>query len=211
VASAPSADASAPTPEEPNHAGSGATPDAAPETTEPAAAAAADKLPGFMLRAQRAEARRRQRWPYALAAAAFALLLVGQIALHFRDLLAAAWPATKPPLQTACRLIGCTVGAPLRIDSLSVESVALRRIEDTPMHLLQLVVRNRAATDVRMPWIDLTLSDTQGRTTARRMIDARQLGAAGDRLAPQREVALQALLDLGETAVAGYTVELFYP
>jgi predicted Zn finger-like uncharacterized protein len=174
--------------------------------TEPA-----EPLPGFLLRAQRAEARRRRRWPDAVLAAALLLLLCGQIALHYRDLFAAAWPASRPPLAAACRVLGCELRAPLRIEGFTVESVLLRRIDESPMHLLQVVVRNRAGTAARLPAIDLALTDLEGRTTARRMIEARDLGAASDQLPPQGEVALQALLDLGDTRVAGYTVELFYP
>jgi predicted Zn finger-like uncharacterized protein len=203
-AAAPVPSAAAPSPE----AGGNAAGTTAPEApaTEPA-----QPLPGFLLRAQRAEARRRRPWPDALLAAALLLLLGGQIALHYRDLFAAAWPATRAPLAAACGVLGCELRAPLRIEGFTVESVVLRRVDESPMHLLQVVVRNRAGTAARLPTIDLALTDLEGRTTARRMIDARDLGATGDQLPAQGEVALQALLDLGDTRVAGYTVELFYP
>lgn len=160
---------------------------------------------------QRQAARRRQRLPLALAAAALVLLLAGQIGLHFRDLIAVSWPGTQPVLAAACRALGCELRAPLAIEQVSVESFTLRRIEGTHSYLLQLTLRSRAPHDVRLPAIDLTLTDLQGRTLVRRMLDARDLGAAGDRLAPQRELTLQALVDLGELPVAGYTAELFYP
>lgn len=191
---------------------------AEPASAEPASAAPAERatppqpLPGFLVRAQqRQAARRRQRLPLALAAAALVLLLAGQIGLHFRDLIAVSWPATRPVLAAACRALGCELRAPLAIEQVSVESFTLRRIEGTHSYLLQLALRSRAPHDVRMPAIDLTLTDLQGRTLVRRMLDARDLGAAGDRLAPQRELTLQALVDLGELPVAGYTAELFYP
>ncbi|HRY89889.1 MAG TPA: zinc-ribbon and DUF3426 domain-containing protein [Rubrivivax sp.] len=193
---------------------------AEPAPAEPASAEAApaepatppQPLPGFLVRAQqRQAARRRQRLPLALAAAALVLLLAGQIGLHFRDLIAVSWPATQPVLAAACRALGCELRAPLAIEQVSVESFTLRRIEGTHSYLLQLALRSRAPHDVRMPAIDLTLTDLQGRTLVRRMLDARDLGAAGDRLAPQRELTLQALVDLGELPVAGYTAELFYP
>lgn len=193
---------------------------AEPAPAEPASAEAApaepatppQPLPGFLVRAQqRQAARRRQRLPLALAAAALVLLLAGQIGLHFRDLIAVSWPATQPVLAAACRALGCELRAPLAIEQVSVESFTLRRIEGTHSYLLQLALRSRAPHDVRLPAIDLTLTDLQGRTLVRRMLDARDLGAAGDRLAPQRELTLQALVDLGELPVAGYTAELFYP
>lgn len=184
-----------------------------PAEAAPAEAATPPQpLPGFLVRAQqRQAARRRQRRPLALAAAALVLLLAGQIGLHFRDLIAVSWPATQPVLAAACRALGCELRAPLAIEQVSVESFTLRRIEGTHRYLLQLALRSRAPHDVRMPAIDLMLTDLQGRTLVRRMLDARDLGAAGDRLAPQRELTLQALVDLGELPVAGYTAELFYP
>ena len=38
-----------------------------------------------------------------------------------------------------------------------------------------------------------------------------ELGQTAQSLPPRGEVAFQAMLELGEQRVAGYTVELFYP
>jgi hypothetical protein len=142
---------------------------------------------------------------------ALMLTLVAQIALHHRDRLAAAWPQTEPWLQAACQLLGCRVEAPRRIESLSVDSSGLVRMPDSPLYRLSLVVQNRAPTPVRMPAIDLVLSDGQGQTMARRVLTAAELGSPATSVAAGGDVTLQATLDLGERRVAGYTVELFYP
>jgi len=73
------------------------------------------------------------------------------------------------------------------------------------------VVRNRAASEVRMPAVDLAVTDPQGQTTARRVLFAAELGQDATSLPAQGEATLQAMLSLGEHRVAGYTVELFYP
>ena len=74
------------------------------------------------------------------------------------------------------------------------------------------MLQNRAPTAVRMPAIDLALTDTQGQTMARRVLRGRRTGQhAPTACRHGGEVALQAMLDLGEQRVAGYTVELFYP
>ena len=70
-----------------------------------------------MRRAERA-ARRRQparRGVLALLAALLALLLVGQVGFHYRDHLAAGWPATRPVLQAGCDVLGCRIEAPRRM------------------------------------------------------------------------------------------------
>jgi predicted Zn finger-like uncharacterized protein len=186
----------------------------------PGAATAADApsllstpTPGFVLRAERAARRRGSKWRGALAALSLLLLLLlgAQIALHYRDDLAAAWPPSRPWLLTACTALGCRVEPPRHIESLSVDSSALVRIEGSPVYRLSLVVHNRSAAAVRMPAVDLALTDTQGQTMARRVLLAPELGHSADHLPARGDVALQALLDLGEQGVAGYTVELFYP
>jgi len=152
-----------------------------------------------------------QPWLQAAAALLLVALLGGQIALHYRDHVAAAWPDTQPWLQAACTLLGCRIEAPRRIDSLSVDSSGLVRLPDSPLYRLSLVLRNKAATAVQMPAIDLALTDSQGQTMARRVLTAAELGHPADKLPAGGEITLQAALDLGERRVAGYTVELFYP
>ena len=169
--------------------------------------------PEFVRRADRA-ARWRQparRGPLAAVALLLVALLVGQIALHYRDHLAAAWPGTRPWLLAACNVLGCSVEAPRRIDSLHVDSSGLVRVQDSALHRLSLVLQNKAPTTVRMPAIDLVLTDAQGQTLARRVLSVAELGNAGSSLPAGGELSLQAMLDLGERRVAGYTVELFYP
>ena len=184
-----------------------AAPEAATETASPA------PTPEFIRRADRAARWRHPARRGTLAAVALLLvaLLAGQIALHFRDQLAAHWPPTRPGLSAVCQLLGCRVEAPRHIDSLNVESSGLVRMQDSPLYRLSLVLQNKAQTPVRMPAIDLALTDTRGQTMARRVLTAAELGNPAESLPAGGEVTLQATLDLGEQRVAGYTVELFYP
>ena len=185
------------------------------ETTEaaPAEAAAPAPTPEFVRRADRAARWRHpaRRGTLATLAALLLALLGAQAALHYRDHVAAAWPGTQPWLQAACTLLGCRIEPPRRIDALNVDSSGLVRLQDSPLYRLSLVVQNKAPTRVRMPAIDLALTDGQGQTTVRRVLTAAELGEAADSLPAGGEVTLQATLDLGERRVAGYTVELFYP
>ncbi len=169
--------------------------------------------PEFVRRAERAARWRHpaRRGPLAAAALLLVALLAGQIALHYRDRVAASWPDTRPWLQAACSLLACSIEAPRRIDSLNVDSSGLVRMQDSPLYRLSLVLQNKAPTAVRMPAIDLALTDFQGQTTARRVLTVAELGHPADSLPAGGEVALQATLDLGDRRVAGYTIELFYP
>jgi len=187
--------------------------EASPAAAGPEAAAEPGPTPEFIRRADRAE-----RWRHPArrgllggVALALAALLAGQMALHYRDTVAATWPATRPALQAACQLLDCRIEAPRRIDSLNVDSSGLVRLPDSPFYSLSLVVQNKAATVVRVPAFDLALTDTQGQTVVRRVFTAAELGQPVEQLPAGGELALQATLDLGERRIAGYTVELFYP
>lgn len=193
-----------------------AAPTATAEAPQPGPAgedAAPSPTPEFIRRADRAARQRAplRLGPLALLALLLLALLAAQIGLHYRDRIAAAWPATRPLLLAACGALGCEVQAPRRIDSLHVDSSGLARIHDSALHRLSLVVRNKAPTPVRMPAVELTLTDAQGLTLARRVFTAAELGQPAMRIDAGAEASLQATLDLGERRVAGYTVELFYP
>ncbi|MEO7851264.1 MAG: DUF3426 domain-containing protein, partial [Rubrivivax sp.] len=175
--------------------------------------------PQFLRHAERAERWRRPavRWALAVLSLLLAATLAAQLALHYRDAMAAQWPLSRPWLQRACQAAGCSIAAPRRIDALSVDSSGLLRADGVGQYRLSLVLNNRAGTEVLMPAIDLVLTDEQGRTLVRRVLSAKDLGAEHSALAPRAELALagmldlSALSDLGERRVNGYTVELFYP
>jgi predicted Zn finger-like uncharacterized protein len=168
--------------------------------------------PDFLRRADR-----RARWRsaparFALVAlsALAALALVMQAAHHFRDALAAQWPATRPALAAWCRSAGCRIEAPRRIDDVSVESTALTRAIGFDAFVLSVTLRSRGRVALATPSVDLSLTDGNGRLVARRALSPPDFGAASV-LQPGAEAALQVMLNAGNYRVAGYTVEIFYP
>lgn len=176
--------------------------------------ASSEPAPSFLRDEAQAAQWRRPRVRRALAtlAALLALILAVQVALQRRDELAARWPATAPTLIALCGLLGCEVEAPRTLDALAVESSGLTRVEGAPLYRLQVALRNRANTPVLTPALDLTLTDLRGEIVARRVLQAADFGGrAPGRLAAGADWSVNALLDLGDTRVAGYTVELFYP
>jgi len=169
--------------------------------------------PSFMRQAERAA---RWRQPAMLAGlwAGVVVLALGamlQMALLWRDSLAAHLPGTAPALQAACRLAGCSVQPLRRIQQLSVESSGLNRLEGSSLYRLQLVLRNRADTAVMVPALDLALTDPQGQLVARRVLPVAELGVAQTALQAGQELPITALVSTGERRVEGYTLELFYP
>lgn len=168
--------------------------------------------PSFVLKAERA-ARWRQpgvRFTLALASLLAATALAAQVAIAHRDLLAAMLPAARPLLQQACVSLGCQVGSYHHIESLTVESSGLVRIDNAPVYRLAVSLRNRGAVEVAAPALDLAVTDAQGQPIARRVLTMSDLGLPLQTLRAGSEVPVQAPLAI-DGAVSGYTVEIFYP
>jgi predicted Zn finger-like uncharacterized protein len=179
----------------------GPSPDDAPATA------------AFLVQAERA-ARWRRPWVHAalgVSAVALTTLLAGQVGVHFRDQLAATEPALRQPLETLCATVGCRIGAPLRIDALSVDSSTIAQATNGTGYRLSVTLRNRAPHPVATPALDLTLTDANGQPIARRVIAASDFGAQAAVLKASIETPLQVWLSAGGAPVAGYTIELFYP
>jgi len=180
-------------------------------TAEPRALSAPTPL--FVRQAERAA---RWRQPRVRAALLAVGLLAGcglalQVVVEYRDLAAARFASARPALEQACAWLGCTVGPAHVIESLVVESSGLVRVEKSDVYKLSVALRNRAALEVALPALDLSLTDGQGQLVARRVIPMSELGVNQATLAAGRELSLNATLQAATAPVAGYTIELFYP
>lgn len=171
--------------------------------------------PHFVTQADRA-ARWRRPLPRALLsllALGLTALLVGQVALQRRDLLAQQVPALRPLLQAACEQLDCVVQLPRRIEDLVVENSALTPATE-PAGALRLTVgvRNRGELTLALPAIDLQLTDASGQAVLRRALTPADFGQkAPAAIAPGAEAQLQLLFANSGPRVTGYTVEVFYP
>ncbi len=175
--------------------------------------AAAEPMPAFVRQVDRAA-----RWRHPAVRAALALGCVAAAALlgwqahgTHHDWLAARWPALAPVAERLCALRGCTLEPPRRLEALAVESSGLVRTDSPGTYRLTLSLRNQADMPVRPPAIDLTLSDADGRTAARRVLQASELGLQAAALAPGAEVSAAVRLRVAGSPVVGYTIEVFYP
>ncbi len=169
--------------------------------------------PSFVVQAERAARWRRPgvRLALSLVALLAAAGLGLQAAYVYRDRLAASDPAWRNALRTACASLGCQVGDYRQIDALSVESSALVRVERAPYYRLSVTLRNRSTLEVAAPAIDLSVSDSQGRPIARRVLTMAALGLPLRSLKPGSELPIQVPLAVAERPVSGYSVEIFYP
>lgn len=171
-----------------------------------------DATPEFLRRAERAERWKRPAVRALLAGSAVVLLLglAGQVVFHFRDAWAARQPALAPWLAEGCRWVGCQLGAPRRIDDVVVDSSSLTRLAAIDGYRLTVLVRNRGDGPLATPWIELNLTDADGRLVARRSLDPVAFRAATT-LAPRQDATLTLEFTTPGHRIAGYTVEAFYP
>jgi predicted Zn finger-like uncharacterized protein len=167
----------------------------------------------FLRDAERAARWQRPAMRATLALLALALMIafLAQVTLHFHDRLVAAFPALAVPVERLCSAAGCTIGPPLQINAVRVESSGLTETANRSGYRLSLTLRNRAEHVVATPSIDLRLTDSNGQLVARRVINPSEFGANSATLAPSTDTSLQANLSVGEVRIAGYAVELFYP
>ena len=178
---------------------------------EPAASGAA---PEFLQRAQR-----QARWQsprMRMVQAALVTILVALLGLqavhHHRDGIAARWPVVAPLLTAWCGMTACAIEAPRHIEDVAVESTALTRASPgQDAFKLSVALRNRGATTVAQPSIELSLTDANGQIIARRMLAARDFRVASTSIKPGAEATLQLVLSASSARVSGYTVEIFYP
>ncbi len=186
--------------------------------------AQANAKPSFVASADRAALWRRPRVRAALVLVGVlsVLGLAAQMGHEYRNLVAAAWPESRSWLERACTALNCKVEAAQAIEYMAVESSGLVRVEKSSLYRLQVGLRNRAGIDLAVPALDVTLTDSQGRLIARKVLRAAELGAPQATIGAGRELNVQATLQATAAPggaepvqpvqpIAGYTIELFYP
>ncbi|MCZ2104192.1 MAG: zinc-ribbon domain-containing protein [Burkholderiales bacterium] len=179
----------------------------------PSARAAAE--PGFVRAARRGTFWRRPavRAVLALVVCALGALLVLQVLVQERDLLAARYPATRAWLQSLCAPVGCVVQAPRRIADVVIEASSfIKEREGDAAYVLEVGLKNRAAYEIATPALELTLVDASDDVLVRRVLPPRDLAAPAVLAAQALWTGNMRLRVTQDAArVAGYRVLVFYP
>ncbi len=172
--------------------------------------------PSFMRQASRRSAAAAPGRRVALLSGVVVLCLAWllQGLVHERDRLAAMAPGLTPLIEGVCAQVGCRV-APLRqIEAVLIESASFTKVR-TDVFRLSLTLRNSALTDLALPAIELSLTDSQDRTLLRRAFLAAELGLSTEVLTAGSETAVSLLLGVenhgNAERIAGYRVLAFYP
>ena len=186
---------------------------------EPAADPAAE--PTFMRSAERPARSAAERAVIGILSSIAVFVLIAQAAYVWRDELAARWPVVKPALAAACVPLRCVVALPARLDAIKIVSSSL---QNTPgnrdVYVATLLLRNYADVDVRLPAIEMTLTDTQERPLVRRVFrpgdyvtreSAARRGGEDYGVAADSELPVRIVFEAAGLRVAGFYFDRFYP
>lgn len=160
--------------------------------------------------------RPRRRWPWVLGSVIALVALAVQALLAFRVELATLWPDLRPALTTLCDVAGCDVGLPAKAGLVSIEASDLHPDGATAGRLVMTAtIKNRAPFAQQFPHLELTLTDTNDKAVARKVLaPADYLSARiplADGMAPNADVAAGVVIDAGGLAASGYRLYAFYP
>ncbi len=156
--------------------------------------------------------RKRRSWGalYATAIPLLLLLLIAQTVFHYRDAVAAYWPATKPVLTRLCDAAGCAI-RPLRDVAMNYLSIESSDLQADPAHrgllILTANVRSHAAWALAYPYLELTLTDAKDDVVVRRALAPADYAGGtadvGSGIAPNGEVQIKLFIDASATRAGG--------
>lgn len=150
---------------------------------------------------------------WAVASVLLGLLLLVQSAYFLRDTLASQIPPSRPVLERACELLGCTLSLPKNLAQLQIVGSDLQTEAGGNLRLT-LTLGNRAGHAQAWPMLVLTLTDQRNRPLARRSFapseyldDARRIAAG---VPPRSEQPLTLPLAVHDLAPMGFDLKLSY-
>jgi predicted Zn finger-like uncharacterized protein len=157
--------------------------------------------------------RRAKPWGWRMAGALLLVLLLAQSAYFLRDTLVSQLPQSRPVLEQACAVLGCTLSLPKNPALLQIVGADLQTEAHGGLKLI-LTLGNRADHAQAWPMLVLTLTDQRNRPLARRSfapgeyLDDPQRVAAG--IPPRTEQALSLPLSVRDLAPMGFDLQLTY-
>jgi predicted Zn finger-like uncharacterized protein len=157
--------------------------------------------------------RRVPSWAWGMASALLLVTLLAQTAYFLRDTLVSRLPQTRPALEQACAVLGCTLSLPKNLAYLQIIGSDLQT-ETSGRLRLTLTLGNRAGHAQAWPVLVLTLTDQRNRPLARRSFAPSEYLGDAQRIAgglpPRSEQALSLPLTVRDLAPMGFDLQLTY-
>lgn len=140
------------------------------------------------------------------------LLLMWQVVLSQRHLLAAQEPGLKPILQALCAPVACEVTWSRELKAVQIENTSFSENPEGG-YTLQIRLRNTQHHPVATPYLELNLTDLQDQVVVRRVFSTEEM-ALPPQMTALRDVrsTLNFDLDAGVSEhVSGFRALIFYP
>lgn len=152
----------------------------------------------------------RAAWPFVVGALLLLLVLLGQLAYHYRTdiVLRMAW------LQPLYASLGVGIPLPRNPALVSIETSDLQSDNARGLFVLQATLKNRAAHPQAWPALELSLTDTNDAVVARRVMYAADYlppGTASDAFPANGDVAVRLWIEAKDMGASGYRLYIFYP
>jgi predicted Zn finger-like uncharacterized protein len=170
--------------------------------------------PEFVKRSrQQEQSGKTRRLLLAVGSVLLLLVLAGQSAITFRNVLAARYPGAKPALVSTCALFGCKVELPARIDTLTIEQGELTAMGANTYSLATLL-HNQDSLVQAWPQIELTLTDANDKPLVRRVFTPAEYlpqgSAPATGFAARAEQPVKLYFQLDQLKPSGYRIAIFY-
>jgi predicted Zn finger-like uncharacterized protein len=156
----------------------------------------------------------------AIACAPLGLLALIQLGLTLRTDALETWPSLRPLLMNACSVFGCKVGWPAHGELLTVfAGDEVEVFPGTDVIELDAAVRSRANYIMALPAIEVTLTDAQNRTIARKVfMPVDYLASSGESssridegLAPSSDLSVRLVFEARGLSPTRFSMYPFYP
>ena len=150
-----------------------------------------------------------------VASSLLALALIMQVSYHYRGEVAMLLPEVNHLARRICEELGCEVPLPRRVDLLGIESSDLQADSAHPsVMVLTATLRNRAGYVQQFPALELTLTNIQNQTIARRVLTPADY-VAGDTqpesgFAAGGELHMRVYIEVAALTPTGYRLYLFH-
>lgn len=159
---------------------------------------------------------RKRGWVGIVLASLLALMLLAQAVYFFRVEIGARLPGLKPVLVQYCALLNCTVALPRKAELIAIESSELESDPNQPnIVMLHALIHNRAPYAQEHPSLELTLTNLQDQSIARRVFHPADYLKNGDSaklgIPANRDLDIRLRLDTTDLKPSGYRLFLFYP
>lgn len=152
-------------------------------------------------------------WIWGLVSLLLLAALLGQTTYFLRDTVVSKLPQTRPALEQACAVLGCTLSLPKNLSLLQIIGSDLQTEAEDQLRL-SLTLGNRAPHAQAWPVLVLTLTDQRNRPLARRSFAPSEYLGDPQRIAagipPRSEQPLSLPLTVSKLAPMGFNLQLVY-